>query len=76
MQRLCKGGILAASAPCDDGTVVPLHLGLGPREGTDTWVACLPTPDSKASPAKEGHSFPGRLPTGCQFTRRMESLPQ
>ena len=34
-------GILAAYALCEDGTVVLLHLGLGPRESTDAWVAFL-----------------------------------
>jgi transposase-like protein len=36
-----KEGILAAYALCEDGTVVLLHLGLGPRESTDAWVAFL-----------------------------------
>jgi putative transposase len=36
-----KEGILAAYALCEDGKVVLLHLGLGPREGTDAWVAFL-----------------------------------
>ena len=34
-------GILAAYALCEAGTVVLLHLGLGPRESTDAWVAFL-----------------------------------
>ncbi len=34
-------GILAAYALCEDGTMVLLHLGLGPRESTDAWVAFL-----------------------------------
>lgn len=34
-------GILAAYALCEDGTVVLLHLGLGPRESTDAWVVFL-----------------------------------
>ena len=34
-------GILAAYALCEDGKVVLLHLGLGPRESTDAWVAFL-----------------------------------
>ncbi len=36
-----KEGILAAYALCEDGKVVLLHLGLGPRESTDAWVALL-----------------------------------
>jgi transposase-like protein len=36
-----KEGILAAYALCEDGTVVLLHLGLGPRESTDAWVVFL-----------------------------------
>ncbi len=36
-----KEGILAAYALCEDGTMVLLHLGLGPGESTDAWVACL-----------------------------------
>jgi len=36
-----KEGILAASALCEDGRMVLLHLGLGPRESTDAWVAFL-----------------------------------
>lgn len=36
-----KEGILAAYALCEDGTVILLHLGLGPRESTDAWVAFL-----------------------------------
>ncbi len=36
-----KEGILGAYALCEDGTVVLLHLGLGPRESTDAWVAFL-----------------------------------
>jgi transposase-like protein len=36
-----KEGILAAYALCEDGKVVLLHLGLGPRESTDAWVAFL-----------------------------------
>jgi putative transposase len=36
-----KEGILAAYALCEDGTMVLLHLGLGPRESTDAWVAFL-----------------------------------
>jgi transposase-like protein len=36
-----KEGLLAAYALCEDGTMVLLHLGLGPRESTDTWVAFL-----------------------------------
>jgi transposase-like protein len=34
-------GILAAYALCEDGRMVLLHLGLGPRESTDAWVAFL-----------------------------------
>jgi transposase-like protein len=36
-----KEGILAAYALCEDGAMVLLHLGLGPRESTDAWVAFL-----------------------------------
>jgi transposase-like protein len=36
-----KEGILTAYALCEDGRVVLLHLGLGPRESTDAWVAFL-----------------------------------
>jgi transposase-like protein len=36
-----KEGILAAYALCEDGKVILLHLGLGPRESTDAWVAFL-----------------------------------
>jgi transposase-like protein len=36
-----KEGILAAYALCEDGRMVLLHLGLGPRESTDAWVAFL-----------------------------------
>lgn len=36
-----KEGILAAYALLEDGRMVLLHLGLGPRERTDTWVAFL-----------------------------------
>ena len=36
-----KEGLLAAYALCEDGRMVLLHLGLGPRESTDAWVACL-----------------------------------
>ena len=36
-----KEGILAAYALCEAGKVVLLHLGLGPRESTDAWVAFL-----------------------------------
>ncbi len=36
-----KEGILAAYALSEDGTMVLLHLGLGPRESTDAWVAFL-----------------------------------
>ena len=36
-----KEGILAAYALCEDGKVVLLHLGLGPRESTDAWVVFL-----------------------------------
>lgn len=36
-----KEGILAAYALCEDGKVVLLHLGLGPRESTDAWTAFL-----------------------------------
>ncbi len=36
-----KEGILGAYALCEDGTVVLLHLGLGPRESTDAWLAFL-----------------------------------
>jgi len=36
-----KEGILAAYALCEDGTVVLLHLGLGPRESTDAWLVFL-----------------------------------
>jgi transposase-like protein len=34
-------GILAAYALCEDGKVLLLHLGLGPRESTDAWLAFL-----------------------------------
>jgi transposase-like protein len=40
-ESTAKEGILAAYALCEDGTVVLLHLGLGPRESTDAWVAFL-----------------------------------
>jgi transposase-like protein len=36
-----KEGLLAADALCEDGQMVLLHLGLGPRERTDAWVAFL-----------------------------------
>jgi transposase-like protein len=36
-----KEGILAAYALCEGGAMVLLHLGLGPRESTDAWVAFL-----------------------------------
>jgi len=36
-----KEGLLAAYALCEDGRMVLLHLGLGPRESTDAWVAFL-----------------------------------
>lgn len=36
-----KEGLLAAYALCEDGRMVLLHLGLGPRERTETWVAFL-----------------------------------
>jgi len=36
-----KEGILAAYALCEDGRMLLLHLGLGPRESTDAWVAFL-----------------------------------
>ncbi len=36
-----REGILAAYALCEDGSVLLLHLGLGPRESTDAWVAFL-----------------------------------
>jgi len=36
-----KEGILAAYALCEDGRMVLLHLGLGPRESADAWVAFL-----------------------------------
>ena len=36
-----KEGILAAYALCEDGRMVLLHLGLGPRERTEAWVAFL-----------------------------------
>lgn len=36
-----KEGILAAYALLEDGRAVLLHLGLGPRESTDAWVAFL-----------------------------------
>jgi transposase-like protein len=36
-----KEGILAAYALCEDGAMVLLHLGLGPRESTDSWVTFL-----------------------------------
>ena len=36
-----KEGILAAYAILEDGRAVLLHLGLGPRESTDAWVAFL-----------------------------------
>lgn len=36
-----KEGILAAYALCEDGRMVLLHLGPGPRESTDAWVAFL-----------------------------------
>ncbi len=34
-------GILGAYGLCEDGKVVLLHLGLGPRESTDAWLAFL-----------------------------------
>jgi putative transposase len=40
-ESTAKEGILAAYALCEDGKVVLLHLGLGPRESTDAWVAFL-----------------------------------
>ena len=40
-ESTAKEGILAAYALCEDGKVVLLHLGLGPRENTDAWVAFL-----------------------------------
>jgi transposase-like protein len=36
-----KEGLLAAYALCEDGRMLLLHLGLGPRESTDAWVAFL-----------------------------------
>jgi transposase-like protein len=36
-----KEGVLAAYALLEDGRMVLLHLGLGPRERTETWVAFL-----------------------------------
>lgn len=36
-----KEGILAAYALLEDGQAVLVHLGLGPRESTDAWVAFL-----------------------------------
>jgi transposase-like protein len=36
-----KEGILAAYALLEDGRAVLLHLGLGPRESADAWVAFL-----------------------------------
>ncbi len=36
-----KEGLLAAYALLEDGRMVLLHLGLGPRERTETWVAFL-----------------------------------
>lgn len=36
-----KEGILAAYAILEDGRAVLLHLGLGPRESTDAWLAFL-----------------------------------
>jgi putative transposase len=36
-----REGLLAAYALCEDGRMVLLHLGLGPRESTDAWVAFL-----------------------------------
>ncbi|HSB77588.1 MAG TPA: IS256 family transposase [Candidatus Methylomirabilis sp.] len=40
-ESTAKEGILAAYTLCEDGTMVLLHLGLGPRESTDAWVAFL-----------------------------------
>ncbi|HSB78784.1 MAG TPA: IS256 family transposase [Candidatus Methylomirabilis sp.] len=40
-ESTAKEGILGAYARCEDGQVVLLHLGLGPRERTDAWVAFL-----------------------------------
>lgn len=40
-ESAAKEGILAAYALCEDGRMVLLHLGLGPRESTDSWVAFL-----------------------------------
>jgi putative transposase len=36
-----KEGVLAAYALCEDGRMLLLHLGLGPRESTDAWLAFL-----------------------------------
>lgn len=36
-----KEGLLAAYALLEDGRMVLLHLGLGPRERTETWLAFL-----------------------------------
>lgn len=46
-----KEGILAAYALCEDGRMVLLHLGLGPREGTDAWVAFLHDLTARGLPA-------------------------
>lgn len=40
-ERTEKEGILAAYALCEDGRMVLLQVGLGPRESTDAWVAFL-----------------------------------
>ena len=40
-ESAAKEGILAAYALCEDGKVLLLHLGLGPRESTDAWMAFL-----------------------------------
>lgn len=46
-----KEGILAAYALCEDGRIVLLHLGLGPRESTDAWVAFLHDLTARGLPA-------------------------
>ncbi len=46
-----KEGILAAYALCEDGRMVLLHLGLGPRESTDAWVAFLHDLTARGLPA-------------------------
>ncbi len=46
-----KEGILAAYALCEDGRMLLLHLGLGPRESTDAWVAFLHDLTARGLPA-------------------------